>query len=285
MIKNTFCHVPGIGFRTEQQLWDVGVYSWDDFANFEPHRLPIGKHRIRTLGHYLDQSVARLENNDPGYFADLLPSDQHWRLFPDFRDGVAYLDIETTGMGTSEDYITTIALYDGRTIRWYIQGDNLEQFEEDVRNYRVIITYNGKCFDIPFIRNTLRVRMDHVQIDLRYVLASLGYRGGLKGCERQLGIDREELDGVDGFFAVLLWDEYRRKRNQKALETLLAYNITDTVNLETLMVLSYNLKVAQTPFAQTHKLPLPVPAQGPFSPDRATIEAVRARLYGMTPFP
>jgi len=281
MLRSTFCHIPGVGLRIEQQLWDLGIRSWEDFGAFENPSLPVGKHRIRLLSHYLNQSTARLENHDPGFFANLLPADQLWRLFPDFRDGIAYLDIETTGLGTPEDHITTIALYDGKTIFWYVHGDNLEEFEDDIRNYRVIVTYNGKCFDVPFIRNYLRVRMDQVHIDLRYVLASLGYRGGLKGCERKLGIDREELDGVDGFFAVLLWDEYRRNGNSKALETLLAYNIADAVNLETLMVLSYNMKLAKTPFAQTHRLPLPTPPQGPFTPDRATIEAVRARLHPM----
>jgi uncharacterized protein YprB with RNaseH-like and TPR domain len=281
MITNTFCHIPGIGTRIEQQLWDLGVCSWGDFGSFAPGRLPMGRERIRRARHYLDQSLARLQDNDPRYFAGLLPSDQHWRLFRDFRGGVAYLDIETTGMGTPGDYITTIALYDGRTIRWYVHGRNLEQFEDDIRAYRVIVTYNGKCFDIPFIRNTMRVPMDHVHIDLRYVLASQGYRGGLKGCERQLGIHRHELDGVDGFFAVLLWDDYRRNRNRKALETLLAYNILDVVNLEALMVMSYNMKLAQTPFGRTHALLAPSPPQSPFSPDRATIDAIRNRYHGM----
>jgi len=259
-------------------LWDLGIHSWDDVRRDEIDRLPIGGGRGRRLfNHYLDESIYHLERNDPGFFSDLLPSDQHWRLFDDFRDGIAYLDIETTGMGSLEDYITTIALYDGKKISWYVQGDNLDQFEEAIYTYRVIVTYNGKCFDLPFIRNCLRIRMDHVHIDLRYILARLGYRGGLKGCERQLGISREELDGVDGFFAVLLWDEYRRNRNIKALETLLAYNILDVVNLETLMVLSYNMKISNTPFAQTHCLPLPSQPEPPFTPDRATIEAIRPR--------
>ncbi len=284
MVKNTFCHIPGIGARTEQQFWDLGIHSWDDFDESRRERLPLGRRRIRNISHYLDQSFARLQANDPNYFGNLLPSDQHWRLFRDFRDGVAYLDIETTGMGTPEDTITTIALYDGKTIFWYVQGENLEQFADDIRNYRLLITYNGKCFDLPFIRNTLRVRMDQAHIDLRYVLASQGYRGGLKGCERQLGIDREELDGVDGFFAVLLWDEFRRNHNRRALETLLAYNILDVVNLETLMVLSYNMKLAQTPFAQTHRLPMPSPPPGPFVPDRPTVERIQARLHTMNYF-
>ena len=31
---------------------------------------------------------------------------------------------------------------------------------------------------------------------------SLGFKGGLKGCERQLGLDRGNLKDIDGFFAV-----------------------------------------------------------------------------------
>ena len=49
-----------------------------------------------------------------------------------------------------------------------------------------IVSYNGKSFDVPFIENYFGIQLSHAQIDLRYVLGSLGYIGGLKGCERQL---------------------------------------------------------------------------------------------------
>ncbi len=281
MIRNTFCHIPGIGIRTERLFWNRGVHSWDDFGQVAATRLTMGHKRRRILAEHLDLSRIRLEQQVPRYFADLLPPDQHWRLFADFREQVAYLDIETTGMGSPFDVITTLALYDGKTVRWYVQGRNLEQFKADIQNYQVVVTYNGKCFDLPFIRSTLNLRMDQVHIDLRYLLASLGYRGGLKGCERQLGIGRNELDGVDGFFAVLLWDEYRRHHNRQALETLLAYNILDAINLETLMVLAYNRKTAETPFAENHRLNLPSVPRLPFAPDEATIEHIRTRLEEM----
>ncbi len=281
MIRNTFCHIPGIGIRTERLFWNRGMHSWDDFDQVAATRLPMGHKRRRTLAEHLDLSRIRLGQHDPHYFADLLPPDQHWRLFADFREQVAYLDIETTGMGSPFDVITTLALFDGKTVRWYVQGHNLEEFKADLQNYQVVVTYNGKCFDLPFIRSTLNLRMDQVHIDLRYLLASLGYRGGLKGCERQLGIGRNELDGVDGFFAVLLWDEYRRHHNRQALETLLAYNILDAINLETLMVLAYNRKTAETPFTESHRLNLPAVPRLPFAPDEATIERIRTRLDEM----
>jgi len=45
--------------------------------------------------------------------------------------------------------------------------------------------------------------MRQVHIDLRYIMNYLGYKGGLKKCELQLGIDRGLLKEVDGYCAVL----------------------------------------------------------------------------------
>jgi len=146
-------------------------------------------------------------------------------MFPEFRELTVYLDIETTGLERGYNDITTIALYDGATIQTYVHGQNLNDFVDDIRKYNVIVSYNGKSFDVPFIENYFGIQLNHAQIDLRYVLGSLGYKGGLKGCERQLGMDRGDLSDIDGFFAVLLWNEYKKSGSQKVLDTLLAYNV------------------------------------------------------------
>ena len=139
----------------------------------------------------------------------------------------------------------------------------------------MIVSFNGKSFDIPFIEHNFNIRLGHAHINLRYVLFSLGFRGGLKGCERQLGMDRGDLSDIDGFFAVLLWDEYQRSGYQKVLDTLLAYNIQDTVTLENLMVTPYNMKLKYTPFYETHWIeesPSPV---NPHSADLATVDRIK----------
>ena len=64
----------------------------------------------------------------------------------------------------------------------------------------------------------LGVRMPRAHIDLRHVLRGLGLTGGLKKIENCLGLDRPGLHEVDGSVAVLLWDEYRRRGNVRALE-------------------------------------------------------------------
>ena len=278
MLKNTFCHLPGIGVSSEKRVWASGVLSWDDFFQATPGTLPFGRKKAETVRENIQQSLSCLDRREAGYFADSMPAGQSWRLFPEFRDSIAYLDIETTGMGGSGDYITAIALYDGRSISYYVHGRNMSAFSEDIQRYKVVVTYNGKCFDLPFIRGHLGVDMNQAHIDLRYVLKSLGYGGGLKGCEKKLGIERNELDGVDGYFAVLLWQEYKRKKNERALETLLAYNIADTVNLEALLVLAYNMNLRETPFAGTHTLPLPEAPEIPFTADQHLIERIKQEM-------
>lgn len=272
MLQNTFCHIPGVSAAREQALWAAGIRSWDAFRHPAPALTP-GKSR-EVVAH-LETSRRQIAVGDPLPFADGLPAREHWRLFPEFRDSVAYLDIETTGLTRGVDAITTIALYDGREIRHYVQGQNLEAFREEIGRYRLLVTYNGKSFDVPFIERALGGAIPHAHIDLRYVLASLGFRGWLKGCERQMGLDRGGLEGVDGYFAVLLWRDYQRSGDRRALETLLAYNIEDVVNLETLMVTAYNLKLRETPFAESHALPHPGRPEIPFRADGATIARLK----------
>ncbi|MBW1862982.1 MAG: ribonuclease H-like domain-containing protein [Deltaproteobacteria bacterium] len=278
MLKNTFLHMPGIGVITESRLWESGILSWNDFFKNTP--LPLSQTRRNYLTNYLQESRLHLQNDNPRYFSDLLPSNQLWRLFSEFRHSTAYLDIETTGLDSWGNEITTIALYDGQSIFSYVNGQNLEDFAEDIKRYRVIVSYNGKTFDVPFIESYLGISLEHAHIDLRYVLAGLGYRGGLKGCERQLGMDRGELADIDGFFAVLLWNDYVRNNNPKALETLLAYNIQDTITLERLMVIAYNLNLKDKPFYQTHQLELPDYPEILFKADRKTVDRIKSGMYG-----
>lgn len=278
MLERTFCHIPGVSVRFEKMLWELGIHSWDCFMGSTD--VPASAAKLRLISEQIRHSVERVKVRDPSFFFRKLPSRHHWRLFPSFRQSVAYLDIETTGgFGPGKEYITTIALYDGHSVFHYVHGDNLEQFKTDIQRFDLLVTYNGKCFDIPFIRRYFGIPVPQPHIDLMHVLRAVGITGGLKGCERKFGIDRKELNGVDGFFAVLLWREYLRKGDPKALETLLAYNTLDAVNLETLMVSAYNLHLKDTPFAAELALPLPDMPAVPHKADIDTISRMREHYH------
>lgn len=276
MLINTFIHIPGIGPTTEQKIWQSNVLTWKDENRFSC--LSLSASRLEDLKVFARESRLHLENSNPNFFEALLPSNQHFRLFPEFRHTCAYLDIETTGLSTSSQ-ITTIALYNGKEIKYFVQGKNLVDFPKEIKKYKVLVTYNGRSFDIPFIEDSFKMKLPHSQIDLRYILKHLGFKGGLKKCEKALGIDREELDGVDGYFAVLLWKDYFRNRNQKALETLLAYNIEDVINLETLMIKAYNLNIKKTPFRGSHMIEEPPKPENPLKADLKTIERLKHRYF------
>jgi uncharacterized protein YprB with RNaseH-like and TPR domain len=105
-----------------------------------------------------------------------------------------------------------------------------------------LVTFNGSQFDVPFLRAHFpTARLDQAHIDLRFVLRSLGYRGGLKAIERNLGLTRDAaIEGVDGFEAVRLWHRYRRG-DRAALMKLALYNLTDVVNLVELVQIALRL--------------------------------------------
>jgi len=275
LLKNTFQHIPGIGKKTEERFWESGIQTWETFKKSQDARLL--RNKTELIRSHIDASETAASQSDIRYFSDMLPAGLHWRFFPEFRHSAVYLDIETDGLDPYDGTITTIAMYDGHSIYTYVKDQNLDDFMDDIEKYQMIITYNGKCFDVPFIENYMGIEMAHAHIDLRYVLAALGYKGGLKGCEAALGINRGQLKGVDGFFAVLLWQEYVSHNNQKALETLLAYNIEDVVNLETLMVMAYNMNLKATPFSATHAIELPSAPKIPYHADLGTIEKIKRK--------
>ncbi len=276
MLASTFCHIPGISEKTEQALWSLGVRSWGSPLPTIGLNLPQSTRDIWK--EHIHESISHQQNLTPDYFAAKLPSKELWRLFYDFQQVAAFLDIETTGLFGGD--ITTIALYDGVSIKHYVNGINLHEFPGDILNYRLLITYNGRSFDIPYIETYFGIKLPHAHIDLRYPLRSLGLQGGLKGCEKLLGINRDELNDVNGFDAVLLWNEYRKKGNPEVLNTLLAYNIQDTIVLHTLMVHTHNEKIKVTPFANTYSMRKPILPEIPFKADFNLVRKVRMGSTG-----
>lgn len=277
MLHHSFSHIPSVGASTEEKIWNNGICSMDKFLESSPSFF--SKNKLKKLTEHIQLSKEKISVKDARYFCDNLPSKEQWRIFKEFQDSTVYLDIETTGLGGVGDIITTIALYDGTNIKYYINGENLNDFKRDIKEYSVIVSYNGKTFDIPFIESYFGISIPHAHLDLRYILYSLGYSGGLKSCEKQLGIGRTgSLADVDGFFAVLLWNDYKKSRKEKSLETLLSYNIEDVLNLEYLMIEAYNRKIKQLPI-NLNALDFPLTPANPFEIDIATVNRLKSQYY------
>ena len=229
MLETCFIHIPGVGPGFLAKLEAAGILTWDDARH---KTLPCGAKKAADFLGGVTASQNRLRAGDLRWFADTLPPAEQWRLYPYLRDGAAYVDIETTGLSCDGDCITTIALYDGKRVRTYVQGRNLESFADDILDYSLLVTWNGRGFDAPILRRSLSIPLDMPHLDLLPVFRRLDLRGGLKKVEKTLGIDRDALDGVDGWMAVRLWRAFERTRDERFLETLLAYNVADVLSLE-----------------------------------------------------
>jgi uncharacterized protein YprB with RNaseH-like and TPR domain len=240
MLRHTFQHIPGLGERRERALWRRGIHTWDDLLA-APQRSGLPATLLRDAQAVIELSEEALRQGNIYFFAQLLPVREHWRLYGDFHELTAYLDIETGPLGNGRQGITVVGLFDGREFRSFVRGDNLHTLEYYLRRYDLLVTFNGKTFDLPLIERELGIPIHQAQIDMRVFLHRLGYHGGLKRIERQWGILREDdIAGLTGFDAVLLWARHRRG-DPEALGRLLAYNRADVVNLEELLKRGYEM--------------------------------------------
>ena len=235
MLRSTFLHLPGVGPITEAALWRAGIIDWESFRKAGSIN-GVSDARKRQLAELLKQSEEALVAHDARYFARRLPEAEYWRAYHEFRARTAFLDIETTGLSPFEGIVTLVTTHGSGATRTFRADEDLEEFPAYLRRFAVLVTFNGRLFDVPFLQARFpEWEPPPLHIDLRYVLRRLGYAGGLKRIERLLGLgDRSGVEGIDGGDAVRLWAAWRQG-NSEALEKLVMYNRADTVNLEPLL--------------------------------------------------
>lgn len=242
MLEQTFCHIQGVGLETEREIWAQGCKTWADFLD-NPGEFKCGSASIEVVTGTLKRSQDALAAGNHQYFAGLLGLTHSWRAWPAFRSSCVYLDIETDG-GNFGQAVTTIGLFDGNEFKALIKGEDIESFRDVMSHYSMVVTFYGAGFDLPMLcKRFPGFTFDQIHLDLCHSLKKLGYKGGLKKIEKQLGLARsEETDGLDGRDAIRLWREWQRG-SRESLDTLIAYNKEDVVNLEVLAQVCYDQSV------------------------------------------
>ena len=236
MLKHTFMHIQGIGLKTERKIWQDGIMDWNDFLNKQ--HVVFSDKRDDMIRQEIEQSRGSLNQID--YFAKRLPNSEQWRLFNEYRSNLVYLDIETAPGEFDQSEITVIGIYDGHRVKGFINGMNINEFEIEIAAYDIMVTFNGSNFDIPHLKKAFPgISLPPSHIDLMFLMKSLGYSGGLKKIEKSFDLRRSpEIDGLNGYDAVRLWQAYLNG-HESALDRLLDYNAADTVNLQPLMEFAF----------------------------------------------
>lgn len=240
LLKRTYQHIDGIGPKKEKLLWEEGVNDWQDaMDNIDYYAMP--KSIKDALKIELPKSIYNYNSKNYNYFIKKLPNSILYRLYPILINETLFLDIETTGIKPPNAHITVIGCYDGREMKVFVHGINEREFLDYIKDYSIVVTFNGSCFDIPFLERYFKTSIECAQIDLRFLLKDLGYSGGLKKIEREAGLSRgNDMEGVTGYTAVLLWNYYKETKDKTAIDSLIHYNLLDTINLEHLLRLAYN---------------------------------------------
>jgi len=229
-VENSFIPVEGVGEKTERRLWREGITHWDEFQADA-----VGSTTAERIQSFIDHARDQLSMGNADFFARQFPSAEQWRLYETFSERACFFDIETTGLDASRNRVTTVSARIGGETTTLVQGRDLtdETLRELFADAELLVTFNGKRFDVPFLEENFAVSLsEYPHLDLMYPCRRLNLTGGLKSIEREIGIDRDRPD-ISGREAVRLWREYERG-DDTALETLVGYNREDVANLEPL---------------------------------------------------
>ena len=226
----SLCHIAGITPELECKLMRSGVTSVAVLGvrcgeMFPPARAA----RLRA-------SIARYEK-----FRDLeltdgivnsFPCGHKVRVLSDRFERACFLDIETD----ERMRITCVSTQMNGRCATFIRGRNLNDFLNVWRQAELVVSFNGKRFDVPIIQRTFGLSRIPAQIDLMDEARCYGLVGGLKQIEKVIGFVRDGSDGMKGMDAIELWRRFEVSGDGDVLRLLKCYNQED---VESLVVL-YN---------------------------------------------
>ncbi len=236
--------LPKIGLKTEENLKNKG---YDTIESLKSH------------DKYGDLAEKFLKNLDEMTFCeiiDLLDSNRYSKkcrqnvlksISLTDKENFKFMDIETKGLSNVPIILIGVAEIKGNVIeasqyflRDYTEEANiidayLSHLDED----SVHVTFNGKTFDVPYIKNRciynrIDADLDLAHLDLMYFAKNL-WGEKLPNCqlqtiEREL-FDIERIDDVPGQFIPGYYDTYLENNNIGPVVPIIEHNAQDIISL------------------------------------------------------
>ncbi|MBM4031264.1 MAG: hypothetical protein FJ291_05700 [Planctomycetes bacterium] len=162
-----------------------------------------------------------------------------------------FLDIETTGLGTATVFlIGTLLWRDGRIVcrqllaRSYAEEASiLAAFAEDARSARILVTFNGKTFDVPSLRaRAAAARVALPEVPLHFDLlhaARRRYSEALPDCRlvtlERCVCGRHRVGDIAGADIGRAYHDFVRTGDARELALIVQHNRADLLTLAELM--------------------------------------------------
>jgi hypothetical protein len=231
MLSRSFCCFRGLSLEAERRLWRLGCRGWDHLSLLG-HRL-VSPKKLSGILAQLPGLRAAVDGRVADVFLERLPPGHRIRVWPDFADGFGFLDVETTGLGR-RDSLTVVGLSIGTELHQFVSGRDLGEFLRHWRRVEVLVTFNGKAFDVPVLSRSFGLSTIPPHIDLRTECRPHGLFGTFKDIEARIGCQRSEAEVGSGAEAAEWWRRHVVDRDSEALDRLLRYNARDTLSLRVL---------------------------------------------------
>ncbi len=164
---------------------------------------------------------------------------------------VVFVDLETTGLGGTAVFLIGSMVWDGQglVVRQYLARDYSEEraiislFLGDLAKRRLIVSFNGKSFDIPYVRvraaaTGLRFRADQGHFDLLHECRR-AWGARLRDCKLQTLesciCGRSRSDDIPGFEIPEAYHAFVRTGNACEIAKIVRHNMLDLATLADLI--------------------------------------------------
>lgn len=225
LTEQSLCQITGISPDLECRLRRSGVTSIsmlecrcdDVFASTRAKRVRTSINRYRKF--------KELGLTDG--IVNSFPCGHRVRVLHDMLEHACFLDVETDG----KSQVTCISTHLYDKTESFLLGRNLDDFLDVWKRAKIVVSFNGRRFDIPLVLRTFGLTSVPAQIDLMDEARHYGLSGGLKQIEKTTGFIRGESKGMNGLDAVDLWRCYKSSGDEGAVEKLMRYNRDDVESL------------------------------------------------------
>ena len=244
--------LPKIGIKTEQNLKNKGYETIESLTDHDRYGDDASKF-IRSI-----DGLSYLE------IIELLDRNKYSKKCRDNilksislcdEENFKFMDIETKGLSNVPVILIGVAEIKNDTIissQYFLrdyteEGALLEEYVSHLDEDSVHVTFNGKSFDVPFLKNRclynrVNANLDLPHLDLMFFAKNL-WKDELPNCQLQtiekevFGIERE--NDVPGQYIPGYYDTYLSQNNIGPIVPIIEHNRQDIVSLASFLMKMY----------------------------------------------
>ena len=254
--KNQMNHnlklLPKIGIKTEENLKKQGFTTIESLLDNDSHRAN-ARNFLESIDEMSFSQIIDLLNHNK-YGKSCRDNLIKCLSIPDYED-FKFMDIETLGLSNVPIILIGVAEIKGKNIissQYFLRDLDeeiavLKGYFSHLDENSVHVTFNGKTFDVPFIKNRLnyhRINADFnlPHIDLMYFAKYL-WGDELPNCQLQtiekykFGLER--VDDVPGQYIPGYYNTYLSEKNIGPMIPIIEHNRQDIVSLADFLMKMY----------------------------------------------